>query len=70
MVELQKKDVILPFLTIHKDFNTIVGTTHYLNIEHDNHRLEIGHTWKAKSWRKTYVYTEAKYLWLQYGFEN
>lgn len=70
MVELQKKGVILPFITIHKDSNMIVGTTRYLNIDYDNYRLEIGHTWIAKSWRKTYVNTEAKYLMLQYAFEK
>lgn len=70
MVELQKNGVILPFIIIHKDSNTIVGTTRYLNIDYDNYRLEIGHTWIAKSWRKTYVNTEAKFLMLQYAFEK
>jgi RimJ/RimL family protein N-acetyltransferase len=70
ILEWSSKGLILPFITIHKASNTIVGTTRYLNIDYDNHRLEIGHTWIAKSWRKTYVNTEAKFLMLQYAFEK
>ncbi|MDW3626565.1 MAG: GNAT family protein, partial [Nitrososphaeraceae archaeon] len=70
MLDLSSKGAILPFITIHKASNTIVGTTRYLNIDYENHRLEIGHTWIAKSWRKTYVNTEAKFLMLQYAFEK
>ncbi len=60
----------LPFITVHKLSNTIVGTTRYLNIDHENHRLEIGHTWIAKSWRRTSINTEAKFLMLEYAFEH
>ena len=70
MLDLSSKDSILPFITIHKSSNTIFGTTRYLNIDYENHRLEIGHTWIAKSWRKKYVNTEAKFLMLQYAFEK
>ena len=70
MLDLSSKGSILQFITIHKASNTIVGTTRYLNIDYENHRLEIGHTWIAKSWRKTYVNTEAKFLMLQYAFEK
>ncbi len=70
MLDLSSKGSILPFITIHKASNTIVGTTRYLNIDYENHRLEIGHTWIAKSWKKTYVNTEAKFLMLQYTFEK
>lgn len=70
MLDLSSKDSILPFITIHKSSNTILGITRYLNIDYENHRLEIGHTWIAKSWRKKYVNTEAKFLMLQYAFEK
>ena len=49
MLDLSSKGSIFPFITIHKSSNTIVGTTRYLNIDYENHRLEIGHTWIAKS---------------------
>ena len=45
MLDLSSKSLILPFITIHKASNTIVGTTRYLNIDYENYRLEIGHTW-------------------------
>jgi len=70
MLDLSSKGLILPFITIHKSSNTIVGTTRYLNIDYENHRLEIGYTWIAKSWRKIYVNTETKFLMLQYAFEK
>jgi RimJ/RimL family protein N-acetyltransferase len=70
MVDLNSKSLILPFTTIDKTSNTIVGSTRYLNIDYQNHRLEIGYTWIANSRRKTYVNTEAKFLMLQYAFEK
>jgi len=70
MLDLSSKGLILPFTTIDKNSNTIVGTTRYLNIDYENLRLEIGHTWIAKSWRNTYVNTEAKFLMLHYAFEK
>jgi N-acetyltransferase len=70
MLDLSSKGLILPFITIDKDSMKILGTSRYLNIDYENHRLEIGHTWIAKSWRKTYVNTEAKFLMLQYAYEK
>jgi RimJ/RimL family protein N-acetyltransferase len=61
---------ILPFVTIFKSSRQIVGTTRFLNIDNHNHRLEIGHTWIAKSFRRTVVNTEAKFLMLQHAFEE
>ena len=66
----QQKNTILPFITIHKQSNKIVGTTRFLNIDYENHRLEIGHTWIAKSFRRTAINTESKLLMLQHAFEN
>jgi RimJ/RimL family protein N-acetyltransferase len=60
----------LPFITVHKPSNTIVGSTRYLNIDKSNYRLEIGHTWISKSWRRTSINTEAKFLMLEYAFDR
>jgi len=67
---VKEQKSILPFIMIHKQLNKIVGTTRYLNIDYDNHRLEIGHTWIAKSFRRTGVNTESKFLMLQHAFEK
>lgn len=61
---------ILPFITVLKTSGQIVGATRSFNIDNQNCRLEIGHTWIAKSFRKTIVNTEAKFLMLQYAFEK
>jgi hypothetical protein len=50
----------LPFIIVDKRSDTMVGSTRYLNIDYDNHRMEIGHTWIAKSFRRTAVNTEMK----------
>ena len=68
--EEQQKKTILPFIIIHKQSNKIIGTTRYLNIDYENNRLEIGHTWIAQSYRKTVINTESKLLMLQHAFEK
>jgi N-acetyltransferase len=68
--EQQPTKTILPFIITHKRSNKIVGTTRFLNIDYENYRVEIGHTWIAKSFRRTAVNTESKLLMLQHAFEN
>ena len=60
----------LPFIIVDKKSETIAGTTRYLNIDHKNYRMEIGHTWIAKSFRRTAINTETKFLMLQHAFER
>jgi N-acetyltransferase len=67
---LKSSDSSLPFIIIHKPSNSIVGSTRYFNIDHKNYRLEIGHTWIAKSYRRFAVNTEAKFLMLEYAFKH
>jgi N-acetyltransferase len=50
---LKWSNSFLPFIIINKQSHIIVGSTRYLNIDYDNHRMEIGHTWMAKSFRRT-----------------
>ena len=63
---LKESDSFLPFIIVDKRSDTIVGSTRYLNIDYDNYHMEIGHTWVAKSFRRTAVNTEMKFLMLQY----
>ena len=60
----------LPFVVVNKEDGTLIGTTRYCNVEAENRRLEIGYTWYAKSYQRTGVNTECKYLLLRYAFEN
>lgn len=48
----------------------IVGTTRYLNIDLPNKRVEIGHTWYARSVWASQINPGAKYLLLRHGFET
>ena len=48
----------------------IVGTTRFMSIDPRNRRMEIGATWIGKTWQRTRVNTEAKYLMLRHAFET
>ncbi len=66
---LSTEGSILPFVTIYKPENCIVGTTRYLNIDKSHHSMEIGTTVIGKRWQRTVVNSEAKYLMLRQAFE-
>ena len=60
----------LPFAIIEKRSNTAVGSTRFGNIERTHRRVEIGWTWIAKQWQRTFINTEAKYLLLSHAFDT
>jgi RimJ/RimL family protein N-acetyltransferase len=62
--------VSLPFVTIDRVSGKAVGSTRYMNIEAPHRRLEIGTTWIGKSFQRTAINTEAKYLMLRHAFET
>jgi N-acetyltransferase len=62
--------VSLPFVTIDRASGEAVGSTRYMNIEAPHRRLEIGTTWIGKSFQRTAINTEAKYLMLRHAFET
>ena len=66
----QSRGVSLPFVTIEKSANKIVGSTRFGNIDPKNLRTEIGWTWINPQWQRTYVNTEAKLLMLTHAFET
>lgn len=68
-LEEQKSGAALPFVTIDKRSEKIVGSTRFGNIDVNNRRAEIGWTWLNPSWQRTYVNTEAKLLMLAQAFE-
>lgn len=61
---------VLTFATFYKPDNVLVGSSRYMNIDHANHRLEIGSTFVGRQWQRTLVNTEAKYLMLRHAFET
>ncbi|GAA5561294.1 MULTISPECIES: GNAT family N-acetyltransferase [Acinetobacter] len=61
---------VLPFVVEDIATRKIIGSTRFWKIDRKNLKLEIGSTWYSKSWQRTYANTEAKYLLLQYAFEE
>jgi RimJ/RimL family protein N-acetyltransferase len=59
----------LAFATVDVASATIVGSTRFMNINREHRRVEIGFTFIAQAWQRTYVNTEAKYLMLRHAFE-
>jgi N-acetyltransferase len=59
----------LPFATVLKSDDTVIGCTRFGYIDRINRRLEIGWTWIGRSWQRSAVNTEAKYLMLRHAFE-
>jgi RimJ/RimL family protein N-acetyltransferase len=64
------RGVSLPFVTIDKSQNKIVGSTRFGNIDVRNRRAEIGWTWINPAWQRTFVNTGAKLLMLSHAFET
>lgn len=59
----------MPFATVVRDGDVVVGSTRFGNIVPEHARVEIGWTWIAPRWQRTAVNTEAKYLMLRHAFQ-
>src|SRR5438552_1769624 len=60
---------VVPFVTQLNSTREIIGSTRFWKVDRKNRTLEIGSTWIAASWQKTFVNTEAKFLMLRFAFE-
>ena len=69
VLKLRDAGEALPFATLYKPENRVVGTTRYLTVDRGNYGIEIGATIVGKNWQRTAVNTEAKYLMLRHAFE-
>lgn len=65
-----EKKIALPFVTMDKAQNKIVGSTRFGNIDTLNRKTEIGWTWINPAWQRTYINSEAKLLMLAHAFET
>lgn len=65
----QAKGLSLPFATVDKASGRAIGSTRFGNIAPADKRAEIGWTWVAPEFQRTFVNTEAKYLMLRHAFE-
>ncbi|MFN2400784.1 MAG: GNAT family N-acetyltransferase [Gemmatimonadaceae bacterium] len=69
-LQAQTEGSALPFAIITRADARAVGSTRFGNIDGANRRLEIGWTWIARTWQRTTINTEAKYLLLCHAFES
>jgi RimJ/RimL family protein N-acetyltransferase len=69
-LEQQAAGSAVPFATVERASDRVVGSTRYMSIDVPNRHVEIGSTWIGKAWQRTAVNTEAKYLMLRHAFEN
>ncbi len=66
----QSAGTVAPFAICLRASGEIVGSTRFWKMDFQNRKLEIGHTWIARSWQRTFVNTEIKYLMLSWAFEE
>jgi RimJ/RimL family protein N-acetyltransferase len=64
------RKISLPFVTMDRTKNKIVGSTRFGNIDAANRKTEIGWTWINPAWQRTYINSEAKLLMLTHAFET
>ncbi len=66
----QAAGTALPFATVDRATDRLIGSTRFANIDRGHRRAEIGWTWIARAWQRTAANTEAKYLMLRHAFET
>jgi N-acetyltransferase len=60
---------VLAFATVDIASGQLAGSTRFRDINLHHMRAQIGATFIAQSWQRTYINTEAKYLMLRFAFE-
>jgi len=66
----QREGSMLPWAVRNLATGAIVGSTRYHDVAAHIDRVEIGYTWYAKSWQRSYVNTSCKLLLLAHAFER
>jgi RimJ/RimL family protein N-acetyltransferase len=66
----QRVGAAVPFVTIDRATDQVIGSTRFENINAANRRTEIGWSWLNPKWWRTAINTEAKYLMLRHAFEE
>lgn len=69
-LEHQQQGLSLAFAILDNNTGQVIGTTRYCNIVPECARLEIGYTWYAQSYQRTFANTASKYLLMCHAFET
>lgn len=60
----------LPLVIIDKASGEFAGSTRLFNLDFNNHKMEIGHTFVISKYQRSYVNSHAKFLLLEHAFET
>ena len=63
------KGTVIPFVIELTKSGEAIGSSRFWKIDPKNRKLEIGSTWYAATWQRTFANTEAKLLMLSYAFD-
>ncbi|HOZ96961.1 MAG TPA: GNAT family protein [Niabella sp.] len=69
-ISLRENKTRYSFIIFDKWKNAYAGSTSFLNISQDDDRLEIGATFLGKSFQRTGLNRNCKYLLLEYAFDH
>ncbi len=69
LLQRQALGTQMPFVVVRREDGCIVGQTSFCNMDPDNRRVEIGHTWYARSVQRSGINSRAKLLMLAHAFE-
>jgi RimJ/RimL family protein N-acetyltransferase len=69
-LKLQAAGTGMPWVTVLKSENKVVGSTRFIDLELHHRTVEIGHTWLSPAFHGKEVNSEAKLLQLTYAFET
>ena len=66
----QREGRMLPWAVRNVASGAVIGSTRFHDVVAEIDRVEIGYTWYAKSWQRTYVNASCKLLLLTHAFEQ
>lgn len=66
----QRAGTDLPFAIVLRDGGRVVGSSRLANADLFSGRVEIGWSWVAPAWQRSFVNSEAKLLLLRHAFET
>lgn len=69
-LKLEAAGTVVPWVTVLKESNRVIGSTRFLDFDHEHHTTELGNTWLAPEFHGTGINPEAKLLQLTYAFEQ
>ena len=69
-LRLEAAGTVLPWVTILKAENRVIGSTRFMDFDKTHRTTELGSTWLAPQFHGTGLNAEAKLLQLRFGFEE